>query len=148
MEFIAVITDKGTGKRIRLKDIEPTSRARRGVLILREVKTNPHKVVKTFVTDSRNLFGIKSSTDIKMIKASELTIMDRYSTGSSIYKGKIKDAFEVVTLTKNNGIIGEEKVSEVIEEPNHNEYRQLSLLDVDDSLHKIDDMLDNIDDDL
>lgn len=148
MDLITVITDKGTGKRVRIKDIERTSRARKGVLIIREVKTNPHKVLKSFVTDNKKAFGIKSATDIIIVKASELTIMDRYSTGTSIHKGNIIDAFEVSKLSEAKEIIEEETT--IIEQPKEEttDYRQLSLLDIDQDLDQIDDMLDNIDDDL
>ena len=58
VDYLVVITDKGTGKRIRINDLEPTTRARRGVLIVREVKTNPHKVLKTFAISSKSNIGI------------------------------------------------------------------------------------------
>ncbi|MDD2203206.1 MAG: DNA topoisomerase IV subunit A [Bacilli bacterium] len=140
MEYIALFTNKGTGKRVRLKDLERTTRARKGVLIIREVKTNPHKVLNAFVTDSKGLFGVKTTKDIITIKASELTIMDRYSTGTSIYKGTLIDAFEVCTL-KDASYEVEEEI--VVEEDNteETEYKQLSLLDIDDNLNKVDDIL-------
>ena len=47
-EYLAIFTNKGTGKRLRLSDIERSVRARRGSLILREVKTNPHRIVRVF----------------------------------------------------------------------------------------------------
>lgn len=148
MEFITVITNKGTGKRVRIKDMEQTTRARKGVLIIREVKTNPHKIIKTFVTDNKRLFGIKSLNDIVIVKASELTIMDRYSTGTSIFKGNLVDAFEVALIKE-----PEQLTQEIVEETTHevdehNEYKQLSLLDIDGNLEQIDDMLDNLDDNL
>lgn len=146
-EYITVITNKGTGKRIRLKDIDRTSRARKGVLIVREVKTNPHRIIKTFVTDNKRLFGLKSSNNIEIVKASEFTIMDRYSTGTSVYKGLIDDAFEVSTLiTAEQDTTNDDKKDTPKEE--NIEYKQLSLLDVDDNLNKIDNILNNIDDGL
>ena len=45
-EYITVITDKGTAKRIKITDLEKTSRAKRGLLILREVKTNPYRIIE------------------------------------------------------------------------------------------------------
>ncbi|MDD2469868.1 MAG: DNA topoisomerase IV subunit A [Bacilli bacterium] len=146
-EYITVITNKGTGKRIRLKDIDRTSRARKGALIVREVKTNPHRIIKTFVTDNKRLFGLKSSNNIEIVKASEFTIMDRYSTGTSVYKGLIDDAFEVSTLiTAEQDTTNDDKKDTPKEE--NIEYKQLSLLDVDDNLNKIDNILNNIDDGL
>ncbi len=146
-EYISVVTDKGTGKRVRISDIEITSRARKGVLIIREVKTNPHKLLKTFVSDNKRIFGLKVGNDIVFVKTSEFTIMDRYSTGTSIHKGKLNDAFEVATPTKEEQDLKIE-IQEAKQDIEVNEYRQLSLLEIDDEMNKIDDMLDNIDEDL
>lgn len=146
-EFVTVFTDKGTGKRVRLKDVDKIARARKGLLIIREVKTNPHKILKVFVTDNKKVFGIKTPTEILTVKASELTIMDRYSTGTSIYKGNVKDAFIISTLDESEEII-EEPIVDTNEETEHNDFKQLSLLDIDDEIDKIDDMLDNLDDEL
>jgi topoisomerase-4 subunit A len=151
-EYAAIITDKGTGKRVRIKDIEKTSRARKGVLIIREVKTNPHKVLKSFISNSKSLFGIKTGNDIIDLKASELTIMDRYSTGSSICKSQITDAFEVAVLKSSlevvENAVEENDKEEIIETKEQGEYHQLSLLDIDEEIDKIDNMLDKIDDEL
>jgi topoisomerase-4 subunit A len=146
-EYLAIITDKGTGKRIRLKEIERTSRARKGIIIIREVKTNPHKVIKAFVTDSKGMFGIKTSNDIITVKASELTIMDRYSTGSNISKGGIADAFLMSSIKETEQEI-EEVTTESAPTTEQTEYKQLSLLDIDQDLDKIDDMLDNLGEEL
>ena len=133
--YISIITDKGTGKRIKISDLEKTSRAKRGLLILREVKTNPYRIVKTLVTNSRDFIGIKTS-DIKIIKASELPIMDRYSTGSTIIKGNVIDAFMNVTLTKKKDLVEEVSIKE--EKPE----KRISLKEIDDKLMTIDDFID------
>ena len=39
-EFITVITDRGTGKRLRLASLEKKTRNRKGLLLIREVKIN------------------------------------------------------------------------------------------------------------
>jgi len=86
-EFISIITDKGTGKRVRLTEFEVSTRARRGLLLIREVKTNPYKILKTFIIDPKNYIGIKNP-DIMSLKLTELSIADRHSTGSLISKNK------------------------------------------------------------
>jgi hypothetical protein len=93
------------------------------------------------------MFGIKTSNDIITVKASELTIMDRYSTGSSISKGGIAEVFLIPSIKDAEQEVEEiaEKVLPVIEQT---EYKQLSLLDIDQDLDKINDMLDNIDEEL
>jgi len=105
-EYLLLVTDKGTGKRVKVSEFEKTSRANRGLLLLREVKTNPYHTIKTFMITSKEHIGIKNP-DINLLKTSEFSIMDRYSTGSTISKHDIIDAFKVAELlTKDNLIFG------------------------------------------
>lgn len=136
-EYISILTDKGTGKRIKLSDFEKTSRAKRGLLILREVKTNPYRIIKTFVVNSKEFIGIKNG-EIKIIKSTELPILDRYSTGSQIIKGKIDTCFINVELIKKEDLTGEVKITE------EKEVKKVSLKEIDDRLMTIDDFI-NID---
>lgn len=144
-EYITVITDKGTAKRVRLNEFELSTRARRGLLIIREVKTNPYQVLKTFVADVKEFIGIKNE-DIKTLKLTELPIADRHSIGSLISKKTLQDAFLVATLTPASleetalreetvGNIEEEKVTE----PSKKD--RISLKEIDDRLMTIDDFL-------
>lgn len=140
-EFISVITDKGTGKRIRLNEFPIATRANRGLLLLREVKTNPYLILKSFIVDVKNHLGISTSSEIIEIKATELPIMDRYSTGSQLVKKEIKDAFIVKTLeTKMDFKENLESTEEVSSRVSKKE--QISLQEIDDRLMTIDDFLD------
>ncbi len=143
-EFISIITDKGTGKRIRLSEFELSTRTRRGLLVIREVKTNPYKVLKTFIADSKNYIGIKNN-DINMIKLTELPISDRHSTGSQITKHNIIDAFIEASLERNvkEQINLIETDNPKIEEPKEEKPRKerISLKEIDDRLMTIDDFL-------
>ena len=40
-EYVTIFTDKMTAKRVKIEELEKSTRARRGLLIIREVKTNP-----------------------------------------------------------------------------------------------------------
>ena len=100
VDYISLITDKKTGKRMRITEFEKSSRARRGLMILKEIKSNPYHVLKTF-TESNNTHLILRSDTIEIIKITELPILDRYSTGSNITKKNIKDANVEVSLIKN-----------------------------------------------
>ena len=159
-EFISIITDKGTGKRIRLNEFEISSRTRRGLQVIREVKTNPYHIIKTFITDSRNYIGIKNG-DINIIKLTELSINDRYSIGTQISKHGLSDAFIVATLIRNNKeqVKIEPKEETTVQEPEVKEERfkqekfiiepielqskkeKISLKEIDDRLMTIDDFL-------
>ena len=142
-EFIGIITNKGTGKRVRLTEFELSTRTRRGIQVLREVKSNPYYVVKTFIDDSKKHIGLKNGT-IDIVKLTELPIADRYSTGSQIIKRKIDDAYLVPTLEK------AEKVQEtlleespVLEDTEDKVIKKekVSLQEIDDRLMTIDDFL-------
>ena len=120
-EYVSVITGKGTGKRVKISEFDKTSRAKRGLMLLREVKTNPYKVLKVFVTPAKNTLGLKGN-GIDYVKLTELPIADRYSTGSTVYKSKLLDAFLVVDLITKKDINNqnkkeETKIEEIKEEP-------------------------------
>ncbi len=144
-EFISILTEKGTGKRVRLSDFEISTRTRRGLQVIREVKTNPYKILKTFITDSRNYLGLKNS-DINKCKITELPITDRHSTGSQITKHNITDAYLEAVLVRNNkeqiNLITEEEINtkEEVEEEKPKKER-ISLKEIDDRLMTIDDFL-------
>ena len=99
-EYVTVITSKGLAKRIKLSDFEKTSRAKRGLLLLREVKSNPQEILKVFVTNAKHSLVIKTSKEDKEYKLTEIPIMDRYSVGSTISKEKVLDVYEVTTIIK------------------------------------------------
>lgn len=134
-EFLSVITNKGTVKRVRLHDLEKCVRARRGTMVIREVKTNPHKIVKTLIINSKDLLLIKTKNDIKKIKNTELPIMDRYSTGSAISK-EIIDVGVVKKLENKDNMF--EIIKEDIKE------NEVSLEEVDNKMLTIDDFLKDI----
>lgn len=145
-EHIAVITVNGTGKRVKISDFDKTTRARRGLLLLREVKTNPYKVLKVFISNNRLSLGVKNG-DINIIKATELPIADRYSTGKEISKKKLTDAFvvrELISKEEIKEVFSEEKIEEIKEEPKKEEkshMEQISLKEIDEKLLTIEDIL-------
>ena len=141
-EFISVITTKGTGKRVRLQEFELSTRTRRGIQIIREVKSNPYIILNTFITDSRNQLGLKNG-DIKIIKNTELPITDRYSTGSQIIKHQLTDAFvvsELRTIKKEQESLIDNN-NEIQEEKKETKKDKISLQEIDDRLMTIDDFL-------
>ena len=130
-DYITIITANGTGKRVKMTEFEQSTRARRGVLLVRDVKTNPYHILKTFINVKK--IGILT-TDINYMKVTELPIVDRYSTGTVINKKGIIDCFEEVALTKE-----EKENPNIIEE----EIIEISLDDVDEKILTIDDFLDD-----
>lgn len=138
LEYVTIFTDNKTAKRVKLEDFEKSTRARRGLLILREVKTNPYNIKNVFITNTKAIFGLRFNDRIEKIKNTDLPILDRYKTGTTISKEKYLDVFEMQNLTTKEKIEEdkEEVVRTVIKEPT-----QISLLEIDDELKKVDDML-------
>ena len=134
--YLAIVTDKGTGKRMHLKDFDKTTRARRGLLTIRDVKTNPYHVVAAFFLTAKEELGLKNG-EIIFFKGSDLTIADRYSTGSTLRKGGIDSAFKVASLSDSNKEEEEIELLEVEEKPKSD----LDLESVDARLMTIDDFL-------
>ena len=146
-EFIAIITDKGTGKRVRLNEFELSTRTRRGLLVIREVKTNPYKVLKTFITDSKNFIGLKNN-DINIVKLTELPISDRHSIGSQLTKHNLIDVFQEATLIRSTkeqiDLIADKEITkiETVEGKEEKPKKEkISLKEIDDRLMTIDDFL-------
>lgn len=142
-DFVSVITKKGTGKRVRLQEFELSTRTRRGVQIIREVKSNPYVIVKTFIEDAKKHIGLKNG-DIQEIKLTELPIADRYSTGTQISKKQITEAFLIPNLTKEEKV--QEQLLDTPEEVPKEDIKQakkekISLQEIDDRLMTIDDFL-------
>ncbi len=132
MEYLTVITEKGTGKRIKLSEFEKTSRARKGIQVIREVKTNPYRILKSFIVGYKESIILQTKDEFIACKLTELPIQDRYATGSTISKQTILNVFEEPKL------IDAEQPKPVIEKEN------ISLETIDDKIMTIDDFLNEI----
>ena len=130
-EYLTIITDKKTAKRVKLQEFEITSRARRGIQVVREVKTNPYAIIKAFIIHYKEMLNIKTASELIEIKLTEIPIAERLSTGSTIAKTKILDVYPNYEL-----------VSSVVEEKQEKE--NISLEEIDKKMMTIDDFLDNI----
>ena len=142
-EYITVITDKGTAKRMKLSLIEKTSRANRGVLLMKPIKSNPSKIIIGFVVPKDEEFVINSIGETKKIKTTEISIMDKQSNGSFIVKDKIISVYRCVKMINNVDKNIEEK--NMINEKLSNiskEYQNLKK--IDDKIMTIDEILDDI----
>ncbi|MEW4088385.1 DNA topoisomerase IV subunit A [Bacillus altitudinis] len=82
---LVLTTQRGAVKRMNLSEFDKTSRAKRGVIMLRELKKNPHRIVAVIAASLHDTLEIdteKGSTiplDISTLRAN-----DRYSNGSFI----------------------------------------------------------------
>ncbi len=140
-EYISIVTDKGTGKRLRLTEFEKGSRANRGLLLMKEIKSNPSKIVKVYITNTKKEINIVTTKGTKGVKLNEMPIMDRYSNGSYVVKDRVNDVYMVEDIKSKNDI----EVSDITETvlPN-NTNNQTSLKEIDDRFMTIDDLLNDI----
>lgn len=141
-EYVSIITTKSTGKRVKINEFERISRARKGVQVVRDVKTNPYYILKSLVINSRHNIGLKFKEDIEIIKLTELPIADRHSTGTSLSKHNILDVFVEKELENPNvvkkDVIPKEEEKEIKKE-------DISLENIDQRMMTIDDFLGDLD---
>ena len=136
--YISIITDKGTAKRLKFEELEQGTRANRGTLLMKEIKSNPSKIINVYLLSGKENLGIVTDNYIKYIKINDIAIMDRLSNGSYIVKDKINTTFKVCNLiTKENFSKKEEKD---LEEPQ----KEVSLEEVDSKMLTIDGILKNV----
>lgn len=85
-DTIALVTQRGAFKRLAMKELSVTSRARRGVLILHELKRQPHRVVDFLVLPSGNpALEIRTSRErTHDVLPMEHPLSGRYSNGSFV----------------------------------------------------------------
>jgi topoisomerase IV subunit A len=84
-QYIFLVTHRGAVKKMKLSEFEKTTRAKRGVIMLRELKSNPHRVVRIEIvndTDAIELISKKGKTEL--VKITDLRANDRYSNGSFV----------------------------------------------------------------
>ncbi len=98
-ENLTVFTNKLTAKRIKLIDLNSLSRAKRGNALIRKVKSTNYEIINAFITNKNDYFGLVND-DIKMIKNTDIPIMDTSSTGSIISKDIIKHIFKEENIIK------------------------------------------------
>ncbi len=88
-EYATIFTDHFTAKRVKLTDIEKISRAKRGSLILKKVKSTVYSVCAFELGDAKTMYVLKYTDEVKKIKSTDIPIMDMASTGSTISKESI-----------------------------------------------------------
>ena len=136
-EYITVLTDKGTAKRLKLSDFDKGTRANRGLLLMKEIKSNPSKIIKVYIENSKTEIIITTTKETKQLRLTEISIMDRYSNGSYIVKDRIINTHLLVnSLTEEQEDSSEPSVSKSTN----------NLKEIDDRIMTIDDLLNNIED--
>lgn len=82
---VSIITQRGSYKKMKVADVPLTTRARRGVQILRELKTKPHRIIFTeLVQTNQELVLLLSDGKQETVKPEDHQLNDRYSNGSFV----------------------------------------------------------------
>lgn len=92
-EYLNVFTNNRTAKRIKISELATLSRAKKGNLLMKKVKSAVYYIIKAFITNSRDIICLEFDNEIKEIKNSDISIMDLASTGSSISKYNLEEIF-------------------------------------------------------
>ena len=127
-EYITLFTDKNTAKRIKITDIEKTTRAKKGSIILKSPKTKKYDIIKAYPTSSKSIFGLIDG-EIGYLKSSDINIMDVASTGTTYTKKNVDNIFQVskiIDITNEKDMPKKEKV-EIIEEPEEKPKKEKQL---------------------
>ncbi len=96
-EYITIFTDKNTAKRIKLEEIDYSKRSLKGDNILHSPKSKKYKITECYAGSSKTNYGLIRE-DTETIKSSEINIMDKSSTGSTISKKDLTDVFKEARL--------------------------------------------------
>ncbi|PKR78738.1 DNA topoisomerase IV subunit A [Halalkalibacillus sediminis] len=80
-----IITNRGACKRMSISEFEQGTRARRGLVMLRELKRNPHRIVGFYIAkDDATIRLFTEDQQVKTVMPIEFKQSDRYSNGSFV----------------------------------------------------------------
>ena len=94
-QYLDIFTNNKTAKRLKISEMGMMSRAKRGSILLKQPKTVNYEIINVLLSNSKDEIGIKSDSEIIILKNSDIPIMDFASTGSSISKYNIDSAFKI-----------------------------------------------------
>ncbi|WP_026567334.1 DNA topoisomerase IV subunit A [Bacillus sp. UNC41MFS5] len=99
-ETIVIATQRGAVKRMKMKEFEKATRAKRGVVILRELKSNPHRIAGFEIANEQDVIFIHTEKGhLEELNTIDIHYSDRYSNGSFILdeeeNGKVTTVWKV-----------------------------------------------------
>ena len=127
--YLNIFTNNKTAKRLKITDLDIASRAKRGSTLIKKTKTVNYEITHVLLTNSKDEICIKSDSEIKNLKNSDIPIMDISSTGSAISKYNIDDAFKVTSLKTFMNNKEENDTKEEVIEKTDTQVKQQSLDD-------------------
>nr|WP_304220176.1 DNA topoisomerase IV subunit A [Fredinandcohnia onubensis] len=103
---ISIVTQRGAVKKMKITEFEKATRAKRGLVMLRELKNHPHRIAGAhLVTNLDELFLKTQNGKIESVEIKSLRPNDRYSNGSFVVDtdeaGEVIDTW-IVTSEENS----------------------------------------------
>ena len=117
-EYLAVFTNKNTAKRLKIADLEVSTRAKKGNTLIKKVKSTNYAITNALILNNHEIIGLKIDGDFKEIRATELPIMDLSSTGSTISKVNIDASYIIPELEERKLELGTITTKPAQQEPN------------------------------
>ena len=85
-QILIIATQRGAVKKMPMSEFEKSSRAKRGLIMIREIKSNPHRIAASLITAQQEgkvvIRAEKGDTETVLI--SQIRMADRYSNGSFV----------------------------------------------------------------
>ena len=138
---------------MRFSEIDLGTRGNRGLLFMKEIKSNPSRIIKVYVESKDTKIHLVTDNYDKDVKIVDISIMDRYSNGSYVVKDRVNSSYlEVNIMSKENFEGIEYKEEDTKPDKSKVEKTQISfgmlneesLKEVDDRMVIINNFLDNI----
>ena len=136
---------------MRFNEIDLGTRGNRGLMFMKEIKSNPSHVVKVYIENKDTVIHLVTDNYDKDVKIVDIPIMDRYSNGSYVVKDRVsnsyidimeplaKDVIETMEFVEEKPIKKEER-----EQLSFDMLNRESLKELDDRMVIINNFLDNI----
>ena len=92
-------TQRGAVKRFNVLEISMLTRAKRGLMVLRELKAKPHRVVflDGEITSTNEYTIVAGNGETKVVRPMDLTLVDRTSNGSALLGDNDQEVKAVLT---------------------------------------------------
>ncbi|APB31212.1 DNA topoisomerase IV subunit A [Vagococcus teuberi] len=104
--FVTLVTQRGSVKKMNILEINKLGRAKRGLMVLRELKNNPHRVYASLSTNNQNELlmvetenGASYTLDVKNIP-----VNDRTSNGSFATNEKTDGEITKISISQKENL--------------------------------------------
>ncbi|KHF39893.1 DNA topoisomerase IV subunit A [Halalkalibacter okhensis] len=107
VEFI-IVTQRGAVKKVPINEFDKSSRAKRGLVMLRELKSNPHRVIacKKVKRPAEMFTIVTEKNQLETVEVDQYRNSDRYSNGSFIMdvstSGNVVEVRDEIDTTPKN----------------------------------------------